>query len=58
MHYYLISIAPFEQAHLYLYVSQALNIIHSGTIVAQKQIITKIIYLFVSGIVKSLLWVQ
>lgn len=57
MHYYLISIAPFKQAHLYLYISQALNIIHSGTIMAQKQTIKKM-YLFVTGIVKSLLWVQ
>lgn len=39
MHYYLISIALFKQAHLYLYVSQALSIIHSGTIMAQKQTI-------------------
>lgn len=57
MHYYLISIAPFKQAHLYLYISQALNITHSGTIVAQKQTIKKM-YLFVKRIVKSLLWVQ
>lgn len=37
MHYYLMSIAPFKQGHLYLYIAQTLNTIHSGTIVVQKQ---------------------
>ena len=41
MHYYLISIAPFKQTHLYLYISQALNVIHSDTKAAQKQTIKK-----------------
>lgn len=37
MYYYLMSIAPFMQGHLYLYIAQALNTIHSGTIVVQIQ---------------------
>lgn len=57
MHYYLMSIAPFKQGHLYLYIAQALNTIHSGTIVVQKQTIFLKVS-FVSGIVKILLWVQ
>lgn len=55
MHYYLMSIALFKQGHLYLYIAQALNTIHSGTV--QKQTIFLKVS-FVSGIVKILLWVQ